>query len=233
MRAKSGGRMAKYQIITDFARPANELIERANATFVGVTGVHAGPRQVMHAAIKPLKPEWRLCGPAFTVKPEYTEDLLLGELAAKYAKPGDVLVVDAGGRSDTAVWGAGMTRGAQMAGCAGVVVDGPTMNSTTLYRYDLPVFSRGAMAHAYGGASRAGWMNVPVQCGGVVVFPGDIVLADADGVVVLPKDRADAILRKSEGYGNTARARSDTPVPYYVAMKSEEKMRTIEDIEWR
>ena len=68
-----------------------ELVARVAATHVGVTGVHAGPRQVADAGIKPLRSDWRICGPAFTVRPEHTDDLLMGELAGKYARPGDVI----------------------------------------------------------------------------------------------------------------------------------------------
>ena len=82
----------RYTIRTDFERPSAQLLARVASTHVGVTGVHAGPRQVMNAAIKPLDPSWRICGPAFTVRPEDPADLLVGEVAGKYAQPGDVIV---------------------------------------------------------------------------------------------------------------------------------------------
>jgi len=223
----------RYQIRLDFQRPARELIERAARTHVGVTGVHAGPRQVAHPAIKPLLNEWRICGPAFTVRPEHTDDLLVGELAGKYAQPGDVIVVDAGGREDKACWGMGMSMGAKRAGCAGVVLDGRCMNGALLTRerVQLPIFARGLVASA-NGAERAGWLNGPVICGGVIVNPGDIVLADCDGVVFLPQDQADAILRRSEAYARSAATDNQADIPYWQRRETEEKLRALPDIDW-
>lgn len=223
----------RYQIRTDFVRPDRGLVERVAATHVGVTGVHAGPRQVMDAGIKPLDPTWRVCGPAFTVRPEHTDDLLMGELAGKYAQAGDVIVVDAGGRADRACWGLGMSTAARAAGCAGVVLDGYCMNGALLMRerIQLPVFARGLVASA-GGAERAGWLNVPVICGGVIVRPGDIVLGDCDGVVVLPAEQASGILERSQGYQSQASAPEAAATPYYERRRSEAKIRAIPDIEW-
>jgi 4-hydroxy-4-methyl-2-oxoglutarate aldolase len=223
----------RYQIVTDFVRPDPALVERAARTHVGVTGVHAGPRQVMHYSIKPLVAGWRICGPAFTVRPEYTDDLLLGEIAGKYAKPGDVIVVDAGGRTDKACWGMGMSMGAARSGAAGVVLDGVCMNGALLTRerVQLPIFARGLVASA-NGAERPGWLNVPVICGGVIVHPGDVVLGDSDGVVVLPLGQADAILRRSEGYQLQAGTDNRADVAYWERRQSEEKLRALPDIEW-
>ena len=223
----------KYQIRTDFSRPDATLVERAARSHVGVTGVHAGPRQVMNFGIKPLDPAWRICGPAFTVRPEHTDDLLMGELAGKYAKPGDVIVVDAGGRLDKACWGMGMSMAANAAGCAGVVLDGLCMNGALLTRdrVQLPIFARGLCATA-NGAEHAGWLNVPVICGGVIVHPGDIILADCDGVVVLPPALAAQILDRSLGYQGQAAAENQKAVAYFERRKSEQKLREMQDIEW-
>lgn len=224
----------RYQIRLDFPRPARALIERAARTHVGVTGVHAGPRQVAHPAIKPLVREWRICGPAFTVRPEHTDDLLVGELAGKYAQAGDVIIVDAGGRDDKACWGMGMSMGAKRAGCAGVVLDGRCMNGALLTqeRVQLPIFARGLVACA-NGAERAGWLNGPVVCGGVIVNPGDIVLADCDGVVFLPQDQAEAILGRSESYAGGAAADNQADIPYWQRRDTEQKLRALPDIDWR
>jgi regulator of RNase E activity RraA len=223
----------RYQIRTDFPRPDPQLVARVAATHVGVTGVHAGPRQVMDAGIKPLRSDWRICGPAFTVRPEHTDDLLMGELAGKYARPGDVIVVDAAGRADRACWGMGMSMAAREAGCAGVVLDGYCMNGALLTRerVQLPVFGRGFVASA-GGAERPGWLNVPVVCGGVIVRPGDIVLGDCDGVVVLPVELAAEVVAASSGYQAQASAQNAAAVPYYVRRGSEAKARQLKDIEW-
>ncbi len=223
----------RYRIRTRIERPDRALIERVGRTHVGVTGTHAGPRQVADPAIKPLRSEWRICGPAFTVRPEYSDDLLLGEIAAKYAQPGDVIVVDAAGRLDRACWGMGMSMGAKGAGCAGVVVDGACMNGALLIheRPQLPIFARGLVAGA-SGAERAGWINEPVICGGVIVRPGDIVLADADGVIFIPPEQAEEILAPSEGFQARAPADRAAGKSYYELRGSEAKLRALGNLEW-
>ncbi|HPF25452.1 MAG TPA: RraA family protein [Steroidobacteraceae bacterium] len=223
----------RYRIQTDFERPSKELIAAVAATHVGVTGVYAGPRQVAHPAIKPLRAEWRVCGPALTVRPEHYDDLLMGEIAARFAQPGDVIVVDAAGRTDRACWGMGMSMAAHEAGCAGVVLDGACINGALLTRENpqLPIFARGLTALA-GGADKAGWLNGPVICGGVIVHPGDIVLGDCDGVVILPAARAAEIISPSAAFQERAASERHTGVPYYVRRGSEAKLRSRDDIEW-
>jgi 4-hydroxy-4-methyl-2-oxoglutarate aldolase len=127
----------------------------------------------------------------------------------------------------------GMSMAARAAGCAGVVLDGYCMNGALLTRerVQLPVFGRGFVASA-NGAERAGWLNVPVVCGGVIVRPGDIVLGDCDGVVVLPVAQAAWILERSQGYQAQASADNAAAVPYYQRRRSEEKLRALPDIEW-
>ncbi|GIW08638.1 MAG: diguanylate cyclase [Dehalococcoidia bacterium] len=232
-RVSRGGVVAvEYIINTDFERPDPALLERCRQTHVTVTGTRAGPRQIMDPAIKPLSADWMVCGPAFTVRPEWTDDLLMGEVAALYAKPGDIIVVDAGGRSDVAAWGAGMTRGVQEAQAGGVVVDGFAANGPLLLRYGLPVFARGTIAGASNKNDGPGWINVPVICGGVIVYPGDIIYGDLDGVCVIPREHAAAIIDASAGY--STRATAGTPSarsrPYHVSRGSEEKLRAIPNL---
>jgi 4-hydroxy-4-methyl-2-oxoglutarate aldolase len=222
----------RYRIRTRFDRPDPALVARAAALNVGIAGFVLGPRQVCDPAIKPLRADWRVCGPAFTVRPERTDDLLMGEVAAKYAQPGDVLVVDAAGRTDTCCWGMGMSTGARAAGCAGVVLDGACMNGAllTVERVQLPIFARGLVAGG-GGAEHPGWLNEPSICGGVIVWPGDVVLGDCDGVVVIPSARLAEVVATAEGYVERARAAAD--VPYHERKGSVEKLRARSDVEWQ
>ena len=219
---------------TDFQRPSAELVAKVAKQHVGVAGFEAGPRQVMHAAIKPLNPAWRICGPAFTVRPEVWDDRLMGELAPKYVKPGDVIVVDAGGYTDVAVWGMSMTIGAKRAGAVGVVIDGSTMNSALIgrERQQIPVFARGVVPVAKG-AEGPGSLNIPVVCGGVIVYPGDIILADSDGVVVLKPEMAAAIIAAAERHDNQARGDVSQDVPYFERKNSEGKLRAFPNVMWK
>ncbi len=192
---------ARYSIITDFERPDPALVKRTDETFFLFAAMAAGPRQAMNPAIKPLDPTWRICGPAFTVRPEFAEDSSMSYLANMYAKPGDVIVVDAGGRVDCAVWGASMARGAQQAGAISVVLDGMCESAERIINVEkFPMFCRGAAPHIIS-QERGGWLNCPVVCGGVIVYPGDIVVGDINGVAVIPKARAEAILDSAEQRG--------------------------------
>ena len=223
-----------HDIITDFKRPDPALIEKVSKQHVGVAGFEVGPRQVAHPDIKPLDPTWRICGTAFTVRPEYWDDRLMGELAPKYAKPGDVLVVDAGGHTEIAAWGMSMTIAAAKAGVVGIVIDGSCMNSSLLARErpQIPLFVRGVSPTAKG-SDHPGSLNVPVICGGVIVNPGDIILADSDGVVVLKPEMAEKIIAAAEAHDDRARSDNDQSIPYYERKKSEEKVRAFPDVTWR
>lgn len=222
-----------HKVNTEFQRPPRTLIEKVAGLHVGVAGARAGPRQVTHPDIKPLDPGWRICGPAFTVRPEFWDDRLMGELAPKFAKPGDILVVDAGGHTEIAVWGMSMTMAAKGAGVAGVVIDGTCMNGALLVeeRPQIPLFTRGLSAIAKG-AQQPGSLNVPVICGGVIVNPGDIILGDRDGVVVLPVEIAERVIAEVDAHNQQARADVTAGVPYYERERSEEKLRSFKDVDW-
>lgn len=223
------------QIITDFARPSAKLISDVAEQHVGVAGAEAGPRQVMHPGIKPLDPNWRICGPAFTVRPNNWDDRLCSELAPKYAKPGDVLIVDAAGHTEVGVWGMSMSVNAREAGINGVVIDGSCMNGALLTRErpQIPLFTRGMSPSAKERSDGPGSLNIPVICGGVIVYPGDIVLGDMDGVVVLRPDTARKVIENSKVHDVAARAAHAKQMPYYEQKSSEEKMRAFDNIVWQ
>ena len=216
-----------YRVITDFARPDKAWVDRAAKVYVCMAGIELGPRQCVDGAIKPLRNDWKICGPAFTVRPEYADDSLMSRVATKYVKPGDVLVIDAGGRTDCSNFGASMAGGAKENGCVGVVVDGVVLTGQMLReREGLPVFCRGTV-NRNRGADKPGWLNVPIICGGVIVYPGDLVLGDDDGVVIVPKDRIPDIIQRAEAAGDKSRAGRVSGVPYDQRSKSDEKLRSL------
>lgn len=225
--------VANHNIIADFKRPSAELIAKVAKLHVGVSGFEAGPRQTMHPAIKPLESTWRLCGPALTVRAEHWYDRMIGELAPKYAKPGDVIVIDAGGYTDVAVWGMSMTVSAKGAGVAGVVIDGSTMNSALLARerVQIPIFARGVSATATT-SEGPGSINVPIICGGVIVNPGDIILGDSDGVVVLKPEAAETIIRNVEAHDKGEQDPEQRKKPYYERRGVEAKLRAMKNVKW-
>ena len=134
----------------------------------------------------------RLCGPACTVK-VFPGDNLMVHKALDVAKPGDIVVVDAHGSSMNAVLGDLISTKAKHRGISGFIVDGFVRDLPDLIELDFPVFARGATP--IGPLHRGpGEINFPICCGGVVVNPGDLVVADGAGVVVIRQEIASELL---------------------------------------
>jgi regulator of RNase E activity RraA len=149
----------------------------------------------MNAAIKPLIEEYKFAGRAFTVKTPVGDNLAVLR-AIREAKPGDILVVDAKGDQYRAIAGDFVVGMAQTIGVGAIVVDGVIRDIEGIKKLNFPVFSRGTTVAASGKAG-AGEINVPISCGGTAVNPGDIIVGDADGVVVIPQSEAESVLGKS------------------------------------
>jgi 4-hydroxy-4-methyl-2-oxoglutarate aldolase len=149
----------------------------------------------LHPAIKPLKDDYRLAGRAYTVKIPVGENRSVLE-AIRKAKPDDILVVDAKGDQYRAIAGDFVVGMAQTLGIGGFVVDGVIRDIVGIKALNFPVFSRGTTVAASAKAG-VGEVNVPISCGGVPVNPGDIIVGDADGVVVIPQSMENKILAKS------------------------------------
>jgi 4-hydroxy-4-methyl-2-oxoglutarate aldolase len=144
--------------------------------------------RVMSAALRCRSANPVLCGPALTVR--CREDFFGVIQAIEQAAPGDVIVVDGGGR-ETALAGELFARAALARGLAGIIVDGGYRDLRFIASCELPVYSRHVTPMA-GTTVRLGPVNEPISCGGVHVNPGDIVIADHDGIVVL--DPATAVV---------------------------------------
>jgi len=150
----------------------------------------------MAAEIKPVWPGAKLLGPALTVR-TFPADNLMIHKAVTLAKPGDVIVVNAGGYKDTAVFGDLLGYSCKVHGIAGMVIDGSTRDAEGLQAVGFPVFARGVLPMGPFKDS-PGSINVPISCGGLAVRPGDIILGDADGVIVIPQEEAADVLAKSQ-----------------------------------
>ncbi len=131
----------------------------------------------------------RMAGPAFTLRVHTADILMVGKALAECPKE-HVLVIDGQGELNTALWGAITTAAARLKGVAGVVIDGAIRDLEQIRKDKLPVFARAVVPNA-GGAEYRGEIGVPVQCGGVVVSPGDWIVSDEDGVVSVPASRVE------------------------------------------
>ncbi|HEV2783068.1 MAG TPA: RraA family protein [Actinophytocola sp.] len=146
--------------------------------------------RVMSSAIRARSAGKRIVGPAFTVR--CGTDFLAVLRAVESASPGDVVVVDGGGR-EIALAGELFARGALRRRLGGIIVDGGYRDIGYVATCELPVYSRFVTPMA-GTAKELGELQVPITCGGVAVNPGDIVLADEEGIVVVEPARIDALL---------------------------------------
>ncbi len=137
-----------------------------------------------------------MAGTALTVRTRPGDNLVVHK-ALDLAQPGDVLVIDARGETENAILGELMCSYAVTRSIAGIVVDGAIRDSAALSRGILPVFARG-VSHLGPYKSGPGEVYGPVQVGGMTVHDGDLVVGDGDGVVVVPRARAETVLKAAE-----------------------------------
>jgi RraA family protein len=149
-----------------------------------------GPR------LRPMHREGKLAGPAFTVKTAPGDNLLVHK-ALDTARPGDVIVVDAGGFADQAIIGELMMSRAKQRGIAGIVIWGAIRDSAEIGAGSYPVYACG-VTHRGPYKDGPGEINVPIAIGGMPVNPGDIIVGDADGLVAVPQELAEQVLASAK-----------------------------------
>src|SRR5438874_1617365 len=147
--------------------------------------------------LRPMHKEGKLAGPAFTVKTAAGDNLLVHR-ALDTARAGDVIVVDAGGFLDNAIIGELMMSRAKQRGVAGIVIWGAIRDSAEIGAGTYPVYAAG-VTHRGPYKNGPGEINVPINMGGMPVNPGDIIVGDADGLVAIPQDQAERILKSAQG----------------------------------
>ena len=162
-----------------------------------------GHRGYMDSAIKPQISDQRIGGPAATVLEAATDEFLPPQHALDLideAPKGSVIVISiAGGEADVAVWGGLMTAGAVANGHAGAVLDGGVRDLVEIRRdYGFPVYARDVSPGTTLGRYKTVASQVPVCVGGIVVHPGDLMVGDVDGVVVVPQAQAAEVLKLSQ-----------------------------------
>lgn len=175
-----------FRIKRGFPRLGYDVAKKLEDFPIADISDHLNRLYAVDCSIKCLSGEnRRLIGPACTVK-VYPGDNLMVHKVLDIAKPGDVVVIDARGSTTNAVLGDTVSMKAMHRGIAGFIVDGYVRDLTAVRQLDYPVYARGDMP--IGPLHRApGEINYPVCCGGVVVCPGDVMVADSGGIVVLPR----------------------------------------------
>jgi len=180
---------AGFRIYTEFTRPSKALIALFRNLPVPNIADEMHRMSCVHTRIKAVNNK-KLLGCALTVKAPAGDNLMFHK-ALDLARPGDVIVVDAGGSMDRSLCGELMATTALSRQIAGFLIDGCVRDIATLRTLDFAVFAIGVTPQGpY--KNGPGEINIPVCCGGQVIAPGDIIVGDQDGVVVIkPGDAAD------------------------------------------
>jgi len=147
------------------------------------------------SGIKPISPHMKVCGTAYPVKTMPCDNTILHRAYA-YAKPGDVLVVDCSGYYEAGYWGDLMSLGAKTQGLAGLVIDGCVRDADDIEAMGFPVFSRGLCIKGTG-KHGDGTLNEPIILGNWTINPGDVIVGDRDGVVVIPQEKVLETIEKA------------------------------------
>lgn len=176
----------------DFERVAPDIVQQASAYAASILADVAGRRGTMDGRIAPVTPSMRMAGPAFTIEVRPGDNLMI-HAGMAMARPGDVLVVDGKADRTCALMGSIMISACRKMGLAGAVLDAAVRDTEELAALGFPVYAVGANPN---GPTKfvPGRINWPISCGGCTVQPGDLVVGDADGVVVIEREKASSLL---------------------------------------
>ncbi|MBO4259939.1 4-carboxy-4-hydroxy-2-oxoadipate aldolase/oxaloacetate decarboxylase [Streptomyces griseorubiginosus] len=183
-------------VSTKFERPDAVVVEQLRAFSSATIHEAQGRLGALDSAIKPVDHRMSLCGPAFPVQCAPRDNLML-QTAIAYARPGDVIVVSAGAYEEAGSFGDVLANACQAKGLGGLVTDTGVRDTEDLRALGFPVFSRSVCIKGTV-KETVGPMCEPVTVGGVLVRPGDVVRADADGVVVVRREDAAQVAAASK-----------------------------------
>jgi 4-hydroxy-4-methyl-2-oxoglutarate aldolase len=184
------------RVSTKFERPDAALVKQLSAFSSATIHEAQGRLGALDSAIKPVDHRMSLCGPAFTVQCAPRDNLML-QTAIAYARPGDVVVVSAGDYEEAGSFGDVLANACQAKGLGGLITDTGVRDTEDLRALGFPVFSRSVSIKGTV-KETVGPMCEPVTIGGVLVRPGDVMRADADGVVVVRREDAAAVTTASQ-----------------------------------
>ena len=187
-----------FRILNHFERPPKRLIEK----FTGIPSPNIADCMnrffCVDSKIKMInkKKGLQMIGSAITVMTRTVDNLLVHK-AIDIAQPGDIIVIAAEGDTHSAILGEIMAHMAEKKGVAGYLIDGCIRDSEAIQEMDFPVFAIGVSPKGpY--KDGPGEINFPVSCGGVIINPGDIIVGDRDGVVVIPPSEAEMIYQEAK-----------------------------------
>lgn len=183
------------RIVTGHSRPDSELVSRFKNLPVANLDDCMNRTAAVHQDIRPMN-KAKLLGTAFTVKVAQGDNLMFHK-AMDMAMPGDVIVIDAGGMENRAIFGELMINYCKSRKLAGVIVDGAIRDYDTISVMDFAVYARGINPNGpY--KNGPGEIGTPISFGGQMVYPGDIVVGDADGILFVRPEDAEELITKTE-----------------------------------
>lgn len=183
-----------FRIKLDFDRPDEDIVKQYSQFETPDISDMLNRMYALCSGIRNLSTEDTICGPACTVK-VFPGDNLMVHKVLDVAKPGDVVVIDAGNSAQNAIVGDLICSKAKHRGIQAFVIDGLIRDITDVQEVGLPVFARGITP--IGPLHRGpGEINYPISCGGIVINPGDIIVGDKSGLVVVRQEFAEDTLEK-------------------------------------
>jgi 4-hydroxy-4-methyl-2-oxoglutarate aldolase len=216
-------RVNNRQITIRFDTMEMQELVRALSAFPAATLYEAmGKVGAIHHTIRPLSTGFRLAGIAYTIR------ILPGETLAvlhaiEEAPVGSVLVIDTSGDGESAVWGGTSSLAAKVRGLAGCVTNGLVRDLDDLIEIGVPIYAAGVTVTGTL-KGHPGWVGIPVSIGGQVVRPGDLLIGDADGVVVIAQDLAQgtlaaALKQRTKEESRDARIKAGEPLTRVLGLR--------------
>ncbi len=177
--------MQKY-VIKEIERPSMEVVEQFKDFDVSTVYEAQGKQGLMSHNLRPIQTGKLICGPAVTAVCPAGDNLMI-HAAIEVCKPGDILVITTIGESTSGMIGELIVRALIKRGVQGVIIDAGIRDVKQLRDLQFPVWSKSVYSEGTT-KNRGGWVNSPAICGGTQVNPGDLIMADDDGIVVIKKE---------------------------------------------